>query len=64
MIDPYHIYATGMNNYGQLGTGNLENQIVFTLIGKVKGKNIRGVVAGGHHSFFLIDPEEPEILNY
>lgn len=38
--------------------------MVFTLVGKTKGKNVRGVVAGGHHSFFLIDPEEPDILNY
>lgn len=38
--------------------------MVFTLVGKVRGKNVRGVVAGGHHSFFLIDPEEPDILNY
>ena len=49
LIDPYHIYATGMNKYGQLGTGNLENQMVFTLIGRTKGKNVWGVVAGGHH---------------
>lgn len=64
LVDPYHIYACGQNKYGELGIGNLETQMVFTHVGSIKGKNVVGIVAGGSHSFFLIDFDEPDILNY
>ena len=30
----------------------------------LRGKNVSNVYAGGHHSWFIINPEEPDILNY
>ena len=39
----------------------------LTILGNAalaKGKNVIGVVAGGCHSFYLIDYDESEIVNY
>ena len=36
----------------------------FTWIDRLAGKNITSIKAGGDHSWFLIDLESPEVLDY
>lgn len=47
------VYATGLNNYGQLGLGHENNIQKLTLIPDSKNKFITKVAAGTHHSIFL-----------
>jgi alpha-tubulin suppressor-like RCC1 family protein len=44
-------YATGRNQYSQLGFGDANDRNVFTEILSLKGKNIVAMVAGYEHSF-------------
>lgn len=48
-------YAWGMNNYGQLGIGEMGNRIVPTEIVEFRNKNVRNIVGGDHHSIALLD---------
>lgn len=64
LINPYHVYVTGMGKHGQLGLGDLEKRMSFVHLKSLAGKNISRVFAGGHHSWFVIDQENPIIDNY
>ena len=64
LVNPYHIYVTGMGKHGQLGLGDLEKRMSFVHVGSLAGKNISKIFAGGHHSWFLIDSENPILHNY
>jgi alpha-tubulin suppressor-like RCC1 family protein len=47
------VYATGNNDYGQLGLGNNYGRIAFTEVTDLKDKNITAVAAGYSHSFAI-----------
>lgn len=64
MINPNHVYTTGMGKHGQLGLGDLEGRMSFTHVKYFKDKNVSEIFAGGHHSWFMIDKENPIIENY
>jgi alpha-tubulin suppressor-like RCC1 family protein len=47
------VYATGRNNYGQLGLGDNTDRNVFTPVVSLEGKKIVALAAGGDHSLAL-----------
>ncbi|MDR1614634.1 MAG: hypothetical protein LBS26_03590 [Campylobacteraceae bacterium] len=47
------VYATGFNEYGQLGLGGNANRDNFTEVTFLSDKNITAIVAGYYHSFAL-----------
>ncbi|MDR0746336.1 MAG: hypothetical protein LBE89_00395, partial [Helicobacteraceae bacterium] len=49
------VYATGDNEYGQLGLGNDTNKTSFTEVADLNDKNITAIFAGDYHSFALSD---------
>lgn len=48
-----NVYASGLNNYGQLGVGDLELRNELTRVTALDGSNISKVAAGVHHSLCL-----------
>jgi len=50
---PLNVYATGLNNYGQLGLGDLDARGELTKVSALDGSNISQVAAGVHHSLCL-----------
>jgi len=50
---PLNVYAAGLNNYGQLGLGDLDARKELTKISAFDGSNISEVAAGVHHSLCL-----------
>ena len=55
-------YAWGLNNYGQLGIGGVENTTCPTEIVELRAKNIIEIVGGEHHSLALTD--EGEVISW
>jgi alpha-tubulin suppressor-like RCC1 family protein len=48
------LFATGRNNYGQLGLGDLENRLHFTLVTLPEGvARVVAIAVSGNHSVFL-----------
>jgi alpha-tubulin suppressor-like RCC1 family protein len=54
LTDNNKIFASGRNNYGQLGFGNNDYVNEFTEIEWTNG-NIKQIICGGEHSFILTD---------
>ena len=54
-----NIYSTGCNKYGELGIGTNLNKYNYTWIKTLSKLNIKHISAGGHHSWCLIDTNEP-----
>jgi len=48
-----HTYATGLNNYGQLGLGDTDNRPYFTEITELTNAGVVAVKGGVHHSLSL-----------
>ena len=46
-------YSSGLNNYGQLGHGDLDDRKILTCIEALKDSKITSVAAGNHHSLCL-----------
>lgn len=64
LIDPYYVFTTGNNKFGQLGLGETSDKSTFTFVKKLSHKNVIDVFAGDHHSWFLLDHDEPFIDDY
>ena len=64
LADPCDIYVTGYNKFGQLGLGDNKTRTTFTLLNSLAGKNIKNIFAGGHHSWFLFENDQPELSDY
>jgi alpha-tubulin suppressor-like RCC1 family protein len=47
------VYATGDNEYGQIGFGSDANKTSFTEVGSLSGKTITAIFAGGYHSLAI-----------
>ncbi|MDR2153294.1 MAG: hypothetical protein LBO72_10795 [Helicobacteraceae bacterium] len=47
------LYATGSNEFGQLGLGDYDRRVAFTLAKSLEGKKIVAIAAGGAHSLAL-----------
>jgi regulator of chromosome condensation len=47
------VYSSGLNNYGQLGHGDIDNRNVLTKIQSLSGKDITKVDGGMHFSCFI-----------
>jgi alpha-tubulin suppressor-like RCC1 family protein len=47
------VYATGRNNYGQLGLGDTNNRNIFAQVAHLSDKDITAVSAGGTYSLAL-----------
>jgi hypothetical protein len=60
-VAPYYVYATGLSKYGELGLRDFEMRKGFTLIEGLAGKNLVQIFAGGYHSWFLFDHEQPDL---
>ena len=58
------IYCTGSSKYGELGLGTLKSRREFTVCKELSGKNIDTVFAGGYHTWFLIDYDNPDLSDY
>ena len=54
-----NIYSTGCNKYGELGIGKDFNKYNYTWIKSLSKLNIKNISAGGHHSWCLIDSNNP-----
>ena len=54
-----NIYSTGCNKYGELGIGKDFNKYNYTWIKCLSKLNIKNISAGGHHSWCLIDSNNP-----
>jgi regulator of chromosome condensation len=48
-------FAWGLNNYGQLGTGDLQTSFIPTEIVEFRGKNIKNITGGEHHTIAVDD---------
>ncbi|KAF4320371.1 hypothetical protein G195_006382, partial [Phytophthora kernoviae 00238/432] len=48
-----YVYATGLNNYGQLGVGSTDNCSELQLVEDLSSKNVAFVDGGTHHSVVL-----------
>ena len=60
-VEPYYVYAAGLSKYGELGLRDFEMRRSFTLIEDLAGKNVVEIFAGGYHSWFLFQYDEPDI---
>jgi alpha-tubulin suppressor-like RCC1 family protein len=58
------VYATGHNNYGQLGLNDTANRNTFTKVGLLNDKNITALSAGNIHSLALSDDGEVYAAGY
>lgn len=47
------VYACGLNNYGQLGTGNTDSSDYLMMIPALEGREVVSVKGGMHHSLVL-----------
>lgn len=61
LVDPNNVYSCGLNKYGQLGLCDFESKLEFTYVETLKGKNVTNIYAGGDHSWFLIDSQNPDV---
>lgn len=48
-----HVYSCGLNNYGQLGTGNTDNSFYLVAVTALEGRSIVNMCGGMHHSLVL-----------
>jgi regulator of chromosome condensation len=53
-----NVYAWGLNNFGQLGIGNLQTTCVPTKIHTFEGKKIVSITGGEHHSIAVTSDGE------
>lgn len=58
------IFACGLNQLGQLGTGDEEIQKIFVRVSSLESKRINSIFAGGSHSWALVDYLQPRIEDY
>ena len=54
-----NIYSTGCNKYGELGIGTNNSKYNYTWVKSLSKLNIKHISAGGHHSWCLLDTNEP-----
>jgi len=54
------LYVSGCGKYGELGLEDEENRSNFTLVRPTMDVNITQFFAGGHHSWIIVDSENPE----
>ena len=54
-----NIYSTGCNKYGELGIGINNSKYNYTWVKCLSKLNIKHISAGGHHSWCLLDTNEP-----
>ena len=64
LIDPYYVFTTGNNKYGQLGVGECPDKAIFTFVKKLSHKNVIDIFAGDHHSWFILDHDDPFVDDY
>lgn len=64
LIDPYHVFTTGFNKYGQLGLGHTNDRSVFSFVDRLRHRNVSAIFAGDNHSWFLLNHDEPYIDDY
>jgi len=48
------VWSAGLNKFGQLGHNNTVDLDEFKIVEPIKGKNCRGIAAGGQHSACLV----------
>ncbi|KRX02730.1 Regulator of chromosome condensation 1/beta-lactamase-inhibitor protein II [Pseudocohnilembus persalinus] len=58
------VYTCGYGANGQLGHNSEESKTVFTHIMSLGGYKIKGIFAGGDHSWVVIDDGQPYIEDY
>jgi alpha-tubulin suppressor-like RCC1 family protein len=51
--DKQQVFAWGLNDFGQLGIGNNENQFIPVVVKSLEGMNIIRVCCGWNHSIAL-----------
>lgn len=65
LIEPYYVFTTGNNKYGQLGLGDhIQDKNIFTFVRQLAHKNVINIFSGDHHSWFLLDHDDPYIDDY
>ena len=64
LIEPYYVFSTGNNKFGQLGLGETTDTSIFTFVRKLSHKNVIDIFAGDHHSWFILDHDDPFIDDY
>ena len=52
-------YSWGDSTFYQLGHGNNKNISKFTYVERLRGKLVEKIFAGGHHTWFVLDYDEP-----
>ena len=57
--DKGDLYSTGLNRDGQLGLGHNKSKTSFSYISCFLGVNVSKFMAGGNHSWFMIDEFMP-----
>ncbi len=60
LTDQNFLYVSGCGKNGELGLEDEENRSMFTLIKSTMELNINKIFAGGHHSWIIVDSENPE----
>ena len=53
------VYGTGLNDNGQLGTGDMETQKEFILVYSTGHKQVSSIFAGGNCSWLILDKLNP-----
>eukprot|EP00743_Colponemidia_sp_Colp-15_P006387 GILK01006874.1.p1 GENE.GILK01006874.1~~GILK01006874.1.p1 ORF type:complete len:663 (+),score=97.84 GILK01006874.1:45-2033(+) len=53
------VYVCGHGEFGQLGLGDTNSVVNFTLIPFFADKMVTGIIAGGNHSFAVLDSYNP-----
>eukprot|EP00586_Coscinodiscus_wailesii_P012317 CAMPEP_0172506562 /NCGR_PEP_ID=MMETSP1066-20121228/196112_1 /TAXON_ID=671091 /ORGANISM="Coscinodiscus wailesii, Strain CCMP2513" /LENGTH=476 /DNA_ID=CAMNT_0013283641 /DNA_START=110 /DNA_END=1540 /DNA_ORIENTATION=- len=53
ITDLLHLYTTGLNNYGQLGHGDIESRDTLTRVEALANKRVARVAGGFHHTLCL-----------
>ncbi|MDR2152809.1 MAG: hypothetical protein LBO72_08310 [Helicobacteraceae bacterium] len=53
LSDEGKVYATGVNEYGQLGLNDYDDREVFTLVSSLSDKRVVAIAAGRYHSLAL-----------
>lgn len=58
------MYVSGCGKYSELGLNDEENRKHFSIVKSVENVNITQIFAGGHHSWLIVDNENPEKIDY
>ena len=61
LVSPNFVYTAGVGKKGVLGLGDTEQRRSFTWISKLMHKNVTEIFAGGYHSFFMMNREQPDL---